>query len=459
MNIKQSNILDADGSAFDFARAIRQGRGSAMRHILSDGLDDVRSEVLQACLEEQAYDAQCEGQRAAWLYPMLKGSRHYSFFQREIIAALRVPSAEYSSEQMCELLALMTRDGDQVAGAALRNFFWNQDDSADAPMCGSHAIASLDGFPAVLEIARRSGRILQKYPHAWVDSLDTLVEEDALAAALTGLAAHATGDKAITAYLDNERKAIDECSLYQDETSVERFARQEKDDAAWLKEFSISHVLTAAAAHDRGRGKFIRFGRLCTDDDRRVVATRLLTESNIETCLRLLWVFYRAAMPFIPAPLWNFIEHADGNVRWASLNALAQVVDPAIGEFARDYLRRLQFSIDDAPVIELFANNYQAGDAIRLMDFLGTLPPGEQEAHAVGLSILHVCEHHNDAATAPLLEWLYHSNPCTICRRQAIELMIDAKTLSKAIAEESAFDASEATRDMVHSYSDDCENA
>jgi hypothetical protein len=53
--------LSRDG----FQRALKEGRGAARMHVLAHGLDGVEDLVLRACLENQAYDRQCEDQRAA----------------------------------------------------------------------------------------------------------------------------------------------------------------------------------------------------------------------------------------------------------------------------------------------------------------------------------------------------------------------------------------------------------
>jgi hypothetical protein len=50
-----------------FAGALRKGQGRALMHVRHHGLNDVADLVLAACLEDQSYDPQCEGGRAAWM--------------------------------------------------------------------------------------------------------------------------------------------------------------------------------------------------------------------------------------------------------------------------------------------------------------------------------------------------------------------------------------------------------
>ena len=438
--------LDAD----DFARALRQGRGAALQHVLSHGLDGVAEQVLAACLVDQAYDAQCEEARASWLYSMFRGAGEYGRFQRRIIAELSAPSEDSSIDQLCDLLALMARDGDLAAGDALRVFFRDQDDSINDMVFGSRALASLDGFPAILRIARRNGQLLQKYPFPSVDALDDLVDgDDALAATLAALKPYADADAAIAVYLANQEDMLAERRAYQHQTPAQRLATQAASHASLLAQFSIDDVLAAAAAHDRGRGKFYRFGRLCSDDDRATVAARLDVEPDVDACLRLLWVFRHAAPPAIPGRLWSLARHANPQIRDAALVALSQVNDPAVGEFGRRWLEVGAFGPDDAAVIELFGLNYADGDEAIIMRALETLDPGEVEAHDIGMSIRRFGERQNTAVAAGPMQWLYKTNPCTICRRHAIESMVAANTLPAAIADEYAFDASAAVRDLI----------
>lgn len=437
-------------SSEEFARALRQGRGAAPMHVKAHGLAGAENILLAACIEEQAYDAQCEGHRAEWLYAMFKAAPQYEFFQRQLIAALRNPPEDCSLEQLCELVALMAGDGDAAAGDALRTFYWSQDSSEVVDASGAHALVRLDGLPALVAIARQNGALLQINPDAFIDSLEGLVDgEDALTVAVAELARHAQDDVAIAAYLRHEQGAIDESLSFRQASPEERLARRQKQDAEHLEKFSLDHVLAAAAQHDRGRGKFFRFGRLCGTEALKTVMQRLEDEPDIKCCLCLLWVFHDVAPPYLPVRLWQLAEHADPEVRDAALIALAQASDPAIGEFGRRWLARGSLDAKDAAVIELFARNYQAGDAARILAALEPLQTGEWEAHTIGFSIRYVGERNNSAETAGLLLWLYRTNPCTICRGHAVELLIESNCLPPEIAGECAFDAREAVRALV----------
>jgi hypothetical protein len=437
----------------EFRRALRQGRGAALMHVLTNGLEGVEDLVLKACLEEQAYDAQCEGHRAPWLYRMFKRAPEYELFRLRIIAELQNMSADSSAEQLCELACLMAHDGDNEARTALRSFVWAQNfkggDSVFA-VSGCHAIASIDGISALSEIARRYGRILLDDPTAFLDSLAELTDgADAYRQAFSQLTLLAKTDAAVAAYVEREQQEIDRRLANDQEGPAEKLARLERTRAEIQEQFPVDQVLTAAMRHERAKGKFFRFGRWSSDEALAIVLERLTVEPDIEACLRLLWVFRRAVPPYVPERLWVFATDNDVRIRDAALTALAHADDPAVGEFGRKYLARDTFAADDAAAIELFTKHYRPGDESLIMDVLNGLGPDETEAHDIGMSIRAFAKSNSSTSIACILNWLYRTNPCTICRGDAVRLLIEANSLPPAVAMECRFDASSEIQELV----------
>lgn len=437
----------------EFSKALREGRGKALMHVMEHGLGGVEDLVLTACLKEQAYDAQCEGHRAPWLYWMFKDAPEYAFFRQRIIAELADISEGSSAEQLCELACLMAQSGDDAAGAALRAFVWRQDfcggDGAFV-VYGCHAIASLDGFSAIIEIARRYGRVLLEDPQAFHDALDELVDgEDAHAKAFTELALLAKTDRSIAAYITREQEELDRRLANAQEGAEARAARQERTRTEVLEQFPLDKVFAAAWQHERSRGKFMRFGKWGKEELLIKVLDQLSIEPDIEACLRLLWIFGNAAPPYIPERLWTFADHDDARLRDAALTALAHADDPAVGAFGRHYLSRGRFCAENAAAIELLTHHYRAGDEKLITDALNTLHPNETEAHDVGMSIRAFSKSNNSASTAGILEWLYRTNPCTICRGHAVELLSATHCLSPEVLMECRSDASPVIRALV----------
>jgi hypothetical protein len=67
-------------SLTDFTRALKNGHGSALRQAHAHGLEGLEEAVLNACLENQAYDPQCEGARGTWMFELIRNSSAYPHF-------------------------------------------------------------------------------------------------------------------------------------------------------------------------------------------------------------------------------------------------------------------------------------------------------------------------------------------------------------------------------------------
>lgn len=440
-------------SKSEFSKALREGRGVALMHVMEHGLAGIEELVLSACLEEQAYDAQCEGHRALWLYRMFKDTPEYAFFRQGIIAELADISEDSSAEQLCELAGLIAQSGDDEAGAALRGFVWRQDFAGGDgifAVYGCHAIAALDGLSAIVEIARRYGRILLDEPQAFLNDLDELADnEEAYAEVFAQLTSLAEKDLSIAAYMKRQQEESDRRLANAQEGEEVKTARWEQTRVELRTQFPLSEVFAAARRHDTSRSKFIRLGKWGDKELLTKVLEQLSVEPDIETCLRLLWIFRDAAPPYVSDRLWTFADHGDARVRDAALTAISHADDPAVGEFGRQYLSRGSFCSENSAAIELLTRHYRTGDENLIMDALNVLRPDETEAHDVGTSILAFCKNNNSASIAAILEWLYRTNPCTICRGRAVELLSQTNCLTPEVATEWGFDASSSLRALV----------
>jgi hypothetical protein len=188
---------------------------------------------------------------------------------------------------------------------------------------------------------------------------------------------------------------------------------------------------------------------LASEEDLECILQRLRVESDPETCKRLLWVFGKGALPRIDDRVWELASGAASELRDAAMMALSFISDPRVGELGRQCLRDENFSADDSVAIELLALNFQAGDAALILAALERLTINDDDAHAIASSVEEVCIENNSPNVMPLLEWIYHTNPCTICRRKAVELLLESESLSKVIAEECLHDASSRMRELV----------
>lgn len=421
----------------EFATALHQGRGAALIHAMEFGLAGIEDLVVESCLENSAYDAQCEDARARWLYRMFKDAPQREIVSRAIVGALGEPYEHFSMEQICQLAGLLACDGDARAARALRNFVLGQEFKSDEFPYGGSALVMIDGMDAVVELARRSGRILLTDPDAMVDDLESLTEHVVCHdEALATLVRRASSDLEIRAYVDMLQANSASCALDLAKSPALR-EKERRERTGSLAEIRTS----ARSEKNQGRGKFIGFGRWASAEDLEVVMHDLLAATSAEVCMRLLWVFRNRAMPRLDARIWEMAGSDNPRLRSAALAALSRLADPEVGAFARAQLQSSGGIPIEREVIELFAKNYLAGDEALLLRALKKFGDSDDAAHSYGFGIMRVAEEIHAPAIASLLEWTYHTNPCSLCRGSAVVHLFKMSCVPRDIADECYFDA------------------
>ncbi|NHZ87748.1 hypothetical protein F2P45_01680 [Massilia sp. CCM 8733] len=445
MIILESPIQPTKLSREAFAAALKHGRGAVVMHVREHGMDDVEDLVLAACIEDRCFDRQCEGSRAGWMYSLFKGTPAYHRFVGPILAALANSTDDRDADQLRELASLMGRDGDLEAASALRSFVWAQTFSADSVL-GAAALCALDGIPAVVEMARRLGKVVQQDPDAWVDTVDRLTDDalpfDDVFAELKRVAA---GDEAVAAYVAREEARIARDAAH-DRSPESEAARTKRRGEEFMSQNLCDTILAAAARKSTGRGLFLQFGRWAGEEDLTRILDHLRVEPDPKVAEKLLWIFRRATLPYLDEHVWELASHSAIDVRNAAVRALSNLSDARVRELGRARLGDPGFSSEFSEEIELFKNSFQPGDETLILAALERQPVDGDDAHALASSAIDVCTSVRSPALAGVAQWVYRTNPCSICRRQAVELLLEWDCLPAHIAAECRHDASEDLR-------------
>jgi len=431
-----------------FARMLRHGRGAALLYAQEHGIADVEDLVIEACVEKQAYDEQCEPHRAAWMYRFFKDTPAYPRLSAALLAQLAFKPDNPCSEQLCELVALMAIDGDAAAAAALRRYVWSQDTDGEC-LSGARAIALLDGVPALVEVARRHGKILLADPDDYVEGLSYLLDEDtpAHAAALAELERLAGSDAAVEAFLSQHQRYVNRDAQDESLTAEERADRREAYFKEQAGKVNVEQLLrTAADEAHRSSFAYRHFGQYASADDIDQILRHLSFETRLAVSKNLLRIFQWAILPRMHPRIWELAHDGDPGVRNLAFQALAHLTDPVVGELGRARLRAADLSPDEAHVLQLLTKQLQPGDEALILSALQRLELDAEQLHAFGMAMRDVL----DANDAPALAlWLYDTNPCAICREYAVEALLDAKAMPKAVAEECRQDACDEIRALV----------
>jgi len=419
-------------------------------HARAHGLDGLEDLVLSACLDNQAYDAQCEDSRAAWMFEIIRNATAYPYFSASVIAALGNPATEHRDGQLCDLAALMGRHGDTPVAEALRAFVWSAENISDG-LAGSHAIVALDRVPAAIKVVQFLGEEVLKAPDDYVDCLDYLADEKNLYWEIFAqLRRLAPEDAAIAAYLVKEQQRIDEKQLEDSMSEAEKEARSDTYRAQSRDEHSADDIIAWAVAGKNRRFHYKKFGRHARQSELDLILERLRVETDAQVCRRLLWVFELPRLEQIPSRIWELAHDASLELRTAAFAALSFINHPRLAELGRERLRDEKFSVGEYNAIELFALNYAPGDAEIILAAIGQLHfRDDDDLHAVGMSVHQVCYENELPELACLACWHYETNPCSLCRRDAVAFLMKINSLPAHIAEECSYDANADLQELV----------
>jgi hypothetical protein len=98
--------------------------------------------------------------------------------------------------------------------------------------------------------------------------------------------------------------------------------------------------------------------------------------------------------------------------------------------------------------IDLLESNYEAGD-FRIFEDLLTRSLTPAELHGIGLSIRHIVDKKVWPELEKVLLSLYETGPCSLCRTEFVEALIELERLPDFIRDEGQFDAEPDTRRAV----------
>lgn len=437
-----------------FAGAISKGLGRTMMHIKTYGLDDVSDILLDACIHNKIYDAQCEDRRADWLYSMFKDSPHYNDFRDAILSALEEKHEWHEIAQLCELAKEMALDGDEYARAALKDYVLK---SAATPSeteeIGVEEYIKLDRNDAVLELARIYGQRLIENPEE--DVFSSLCDEDEDCKAFKELLKeHSYSDPKIKVYLEylEENDGLEPITA-PSEADIE--IERENRKIAFLSQYSAVEQIIDFAKIDEQKNRYIfrTFGKYAEQKDLKVICEELLKTKEDAIRKRLLWVFWRNPLPAMHDCFFEWADSEDEELRVAILSALANSKDDRVHEFA---IKRIKagkiLGWGNSFVLDIFEKNFANEDVKIIYDaILASKPTDEDDIHRFGLSITSIAEKNKTSELKDMLIWVYENTPCSNCRELAVTRLNEIGELKQEMIDECMWDGGGDMREFVNS--------
>jgi hypothetical protein len=421
-----------------FNSALQRGHGRALQHIAGWGALGVEDLIVEACVSCLAYDPQCEADRAPWLFSVVAHAK----LNERVIHAIAMANQDIALsnhrdlDQRSELLKEFALAGSTDARRLLYSSLLRLPDTS-ADVIAAAQIVALDGMDGLMRVARQCGRWLQADPDFWVDG-SHIGEFDGSIGIPGGLAAlerEAEIDHDIASYLEGVRKTQEQC--VPSSTHAKRM------------ELSGADVVTMIRGNPKDPCHWLRgWGRHASSEQRDVVYSALLDSSEPEQVKRLFKCFSIVGTPRFDPRLLRWIDHADEQVQWSAVRALAPFKHTEIRQTALRTMSEGQLENG----IALLVNNFETGDMALCAGHLHPLDDADI-AHGLVGSLLGLCEAHLSAEALDCLLYVYEFSPCSTCRKKAVKLMVNAGITPTWVMEEAKFDGDPETQALAQSAS------
>ncbi|MGI0118257.1 hypothetical protein [Zooshikella sp. RANM57] len=418
-----------------FKKSIKNGTGEAILLLKENPSANFDQYILKACTHNLAYDPQCEGSRAEYLFEILSLARNKEKIVNEIIRQLNSPNKEYWDIQLLfDLAAIIAKQGNQEAKKAIYQRYSNNL-NPEFEFADTNVLVALDGLNGLKFVAETQGRKIELDHDYWVDDrqLQVCKEYFPESSPKNYLAQKAQSNKYINVYL----------------TKIEEIESLRTENATIRGKRSLSQLLKLI---DEGKRIPIIAGKWLTDEEVVSVAKLLLHEKDekkIEAYLRLL---LRAKYPLDISNLLPLLITDNKQIKHSILRILSKIKDNQIRELIDKNYTDLTYLNDH---LEFFVSNFFEKDLKVLSRILDTLDD-DDEIHYFGMIIKDIFDGNSIKHPRNLLVKLYSATNCSICRESFIKILISANQISDKILRELRYDCERDIRQLANEYTQKC---
>lgn len=413
-----------------FFNSLKRGTGEAYLISKSNPNIDFSNQIIKGALNIFAYDGQCEGNRAQYIFDIIDISKQKTKIRKAILKGLAIENDDtWNLTHLFALTKLYADKGDTEARRAIYDRFLHN------PIFGSDwvgysEILELDGFDGLLYISEKFGRYLELNPDDWQDdSIITHFQKE---------------NKHLNVYNKLEKKAKKNkfIRIYLDAVYTNNNSRKKNNSKPTIFKDIIDEIYNSKPILS-----FRRKNNL-TQEEVTLIAGQLIKETDKSKIEKLLSIFDRYRFPLDSEVILNFAKQKRSSkysIVENAVYALQHLKSKSIRRFALDKIQNSKNPID---YLEILISNYKKGDHKILTEIVANTNDEDKIESLAGI-FTEIFKANKTKKCKEPLEILYNKMNCGIHRNGIIEILIENGVLSKRIKKEMKFDSYLKTRELV----------
>lgn len=427
-------MTDATNIKRQFLNSLKRGTGEAYLLVKNNPTIDFSNQIIKGALNIYAYDGQCEGNRAQYIFDIISLSKQKDKIRKAVLQGLATEQDNtWNLTHLFALAKLYAQQNDIEAKQAIYDRFLNPSIEY-SDWVGAYEILELDGLNGMFYVAEKFGKYIEQNPDDVQD--DWIVrhfqDENKNIEVEKELKNASKKNKFIRIYLNN----ITQTRKRQEEYQAKR--QKEKQDFTDI----LDEVLNS-----KPRISLVRKRKL-TDEEVNQVAKQLTQETNQSNIEKLLDIFDYYQFPYDSKTILDFAKQKRTNknrIVENAIEALKHLKSKDIRDFAMD---KIQNSKNPIAFLEILISNYKSGD-FKLLSEIADKTNNEHKIEQLGGIYTDIFNANHTKECKQPLEILYNKMNCAIHRKGIVEILIENKVLSDKIKSEILFDCDLETRNLT----------
>ncbi|MBK6610105.1 MAG: hypothetical protein IT272_09220 [Chitinophagales bacterium] len=413
-----------------FFNSLKRGTGEAYLIAKNNPTIDFSNQIIKGALNIFAYDGQCEGNRAQYIYDIISVSKKKDKIRKAILQGLATEKNDtWNLTHLFALAKLFAERNDTEAKRAIYDrFLTNPIEGSD--WVGAYEILELDGLNGLFYVAEKFGKHIEQNPDDWQDDwiITHFQEENKSIKVYEELKKKAKTNKFIRIYLDNIKR-------------TKSSQKRHKTKPTKYKDI-IDEVINS-----KPRISFVRKRKLFHEEVNQV-AKQLINEADKVNIEKLLDIFDFYKFPYDNQIILDFAKQkrtSKNRIVENAVEALKHLKSKDIRDFAIDKIKNSKNPID---FLEILTSNYKSGD-FKLLSEIADNTNNEHKIEQLAGTYTDIFKANQTKECKQPLEILYNKMNCAIHRKGIVEILIKNKVLSDKIKSEILFDSDLETRNLT----------